>query len=1086
MAEQELSIVIRARNAAKDTLAEIDKQFKGLDVSVADVSASLNQAGDAMATLQRVDQTLLAGSADHFMLIQQSLEQVQVSANSTEAGLKQLDESSTELAATAINTSQQVVIAFTNIEQAGMSSAETVAEEYKKMGGEVGRQADAFQTASNGITASTEESEKGFIGYAISIASAATSIVALNAKYNLWERALVAGNTAIAAVESALMSWQTALVLAGTALTGLVVLLGGLITKALLDSAAAFETNTKSIENMAQSYGESAQEIASALQDASGGVLSFAEAMNMVKSTLDKDVDAEIFVEAMKTARVEAKLTGETFETVYARIAEDIHNGTSKAIEHLGVTVDLEKAYKHFAEMNGQLADDLTETGKKMAVLNANATEHGRVVLALGNTYLSSEEILRQWGVTLKDVGLYLWQQVVEALVVGITGVNIVFNALASTAAFLAERLFKLFGATELAAKANKIYVESLDNIRGSFDRLENLDTPMKELDRPTKDLFDSTARLAKGAEEAGKKLDAAFQTLGVVRVEKEIEKLEEAYQTLESSGVASTSELNQAHDNMLEKIKQLKGEGIDPLVEAFKTLGFQSSKEVEDGLDKMRSAYETLRDSGAASAGDIAQAWQAVEVKQKEVADKANVYAAILKDKIVPAATAYASALAESGKAEVAALKSGLDARFTQVADAAKNAGKSIEGINSAMANKFDTARKATDDLAKAMFDLRSATNAYANDLDHVGNEQYLQYQKLIQSLRDYGASAEQIRQAEIASNKNYKSLLEARIDAERGGLAELVKIRDQNLNNYRQHKEDIKQIDQAIADARKNADDVRAAVSDKGFTTEEKNLRELNRLKTQLFDSELLEGERRLQIIRQIEQKAGQIATSSQANSMEEIRGMALVNEASEKEVALLTQIKDEHETAAKSAVTLAKNTDLAIAKSQELVSGLQEVVRALGQTIANSDLAVKIKLLDEAMEPAKKLKDELKKLFGDDIIQKIQIVKLQPGGNNTDDLTDSSTGDSGGGDSGSGDGQIPGFATGISYVPRDMVARIHQGETILNKQDADRYRSGQIGNVTFGDIHINVPPGVPITRAVAMAIRRELARIDRRVSS
>ena len=50
----------------------------------------------------------------------------------------------------------------------------------------------------------------------------------------------------------------------------------------------------------------------------------------------------------------------------------------------------------------------------------------------------------------------------------------------------------------------------------------------------------------------------------------------------------------------------------------------------------------------------------------------------------------------------------------------------------------------------------------------------------------------------------------------------------------------------------------------------------------------------------------------------------------------------------------------------------------------------------------------------------------------------------------------GGVPSHATGIDYVPRDMMARIHKGEMVVPANDANAIRRGSSGG---GDLSVNV---------------------------
>ena len=73
---------------------------------------------------------------------------------------------------------------------------------------------------------------------------------------------------------------------------------------------------------------------------------------------------------------------------------------------------------------------------------------------------------------------------------------------------------------------------------------------------------------------------------------------------------------------------------------------------------------------------------------------------------------------------------------------------------------------------------------------------------------------------------------------------------------------------------------------------------------------------------------------------------------------------------------------------------------------------------------------------------------------------------------------------FASGIDRVPRDMVAKIHKDETVLNPQEAAQYRAGKSG-ITIGGISVTInganKDAKQLAREIAPAIKTELKRLE-----
>ena len=77
-------------------------------------------------------------------------------------------------------------------------------------------------------------------------------------------------------------------------------------------------------------------------------------------------------------------------------------------------------------------------------------------------------------------------------------------------------------------------------------------------------------------------------------------------------------------------------------------------------------------------------------------------------------------------------------------------------------------------------------------------------------------------------------------------------------------------------------------------------------------------------------------------------------------------------------------------------------------------------------------------------------------------------------------------PSFSSGIRFVPRDMLAQIHKGETVLPRSQAEQFRRGGSGgdNITF-NITGGLVPDQATARKFARMLEGERIRINERRS-
>jgi len=173
---------------------------------------------------------------------------------------------------------------------------------------------------------------------------------------------------------------------------------------------------------------------------------------------------------------------------------------------------------------------------------------------------------------------------------------------------------------------------------------------------------------------------------------------------------------------------------------------------------------------------------------------------------------------------------------------------------------------------------------------------------------------------------------------------------------------------------------------------------------------------------------------------------------------------------------------------------------IIEAWDTLKAIEKIKLEVKLKDEATTRAVVLRQQLEGTFRDPIIQEIQVLQRNlsgpvgafPGAGNPglDDalitLERSAPLSSPLGLDLEPQFDFPSFSSGIRFVPRDMLANIHKGETVLPRSQAEQFRRGGSGgdNITF-NITGGLVPDQATARKFARMLEGERIRINERRS-
>ena len=208
----------------------------------------------------------------------------------------------------------------------------------------------------------------------------------------------------------------------------------------LAKSAAEGLQQRSSFENLAQSHGVAANSIIDDLKRTSAETIATKDLVEKAGTAMLLGIPAEKLSKLMEIARASSRVTGQSISQAFDDISKATARGSAMILDNLGIIVSEGKAYKDYAASLGKTAEQLTDTEKKQAFLNATLEAGEDIIKRVGVTGMTSAEKMQRFEARMKNLKEILGVGLLAALSV----VQGALNLTASGALYLSGGIYKV------------------------------------------------------------------------------------------------------------------------------------------------------------------------------------------------------------------------------------------------------------------------------------------------------------------------------------------------------------------------------------------------------------------------------------------------------------------------------------------------------------------------------------------------------------------------------------------------------------------------------------------------------------------
>jgi len=197
------------------------------------------------------------------------------------------------------------------------------------------------------------------------------------------------------------------------------------MTRALMQTAPAFEEIQRSFHALASAAGVAGRKLLEAMREAAAGTLSHLDLMqkaNYAVLVYGKNI-VQYLPELIAGARRASKILGVNMAYAYESLINGLARTSKKILDNIGIVFNANAAYRAFAARLGKTAAELTEAERKAAFLEATLAFLRMQARAVGEVSITAKDALAMLRAQFKDlaaIGFQVFMPVLKGIALGL------------------------------------------------------------------------------------------------------------------------------------------------------------------------------------------------------------------------------------------------------------------------------------------------------------------------------------------------------------------------------------------------------------------------------------------------------------------------------------------------------------------------------------------------------------------------------------------------------------------------------------------------------------------------------------------